>query len=82
MPEAKLYTLSTCSHCRSTKDFFNHCGAEFTFTDVDLLTGDERKQIIAEVKELNPKLSFPTIVIGDRVIVGFKKDEIREALGL
>ena len=67
---------------RTTKDFFKHCGADFTFTDVDLLTGDERKNVIEEIKQINPKLSFPTIIIEDRVIVGFKKDEIREALGL
>ncbi len=82
MEEVKLYTLSTCGHCRSTKDFLKHCGADFSFTDVDVLTGAERKEVIQQIKELNPKLSFPTIIIGDRVIVGFKKDEIREALGL
>jgi glutaredoxin len=34
------------------------------------------------VKKLNPNCSFPTIIIGDKVIVGFKEDEIKEALGL
>jgi hypothetical protein len=34
------------------------------------------------VKKWNPNCSFPTIIIGDKVIVGFKKDEIKEALGL
>jgi glutaredoxin-like protein NrdH len=53
-----------------------------TVTDVDLLQGEERQQAIAEVRKLNQRLSFPTIVIGETVIVGNKEDEIRKALGL
>jgi len=34
------------------------------------------------VRKLNPRCSFPTIIIGDKVIVGHKEDEIKEALGL
>jgi len=78
----KLYTLSTCSHCKATKKFLNECAVKFEFEDVDLLEGEERKAILEEVKKLNPKCSFPTIIIGDEVIVGFKEDKIREALGL
>ena len=41
--------------------------------------GEEVRQ---EVMKMNPKCSFPTIVINDETcIVGFKKDEILEALG-
>jgi glutaredoxin len=47
-----------------------------------MLEGDERTAIIEDVKKLNPNCSFPTIIIGDKVIVGFKEDEIKEALGL
>ncbi len=49
---------------------------------MDLLQGDERTAIIEDVKKMNPNCSFPTIIIGDKVIVGFKEDEIKEALGL
>jgi glutaredoxin len=49
---------------------------------VDLLEGEERKAILEDVKKLNPKCSFPTIMIGDKVIVGYKEEEIKEALGL
>jgi glutaredoxin-like protein NrdH len=47
---------------------------------VDRLSGDERQQAIDEVKKNNPNLSFPTLLIGDKCIVGFKKDEIQDAL--
>lgn len=82
MPPIKLYTLSTCSHCNKAKKFLNDCGARYEYTDVDLLQGQERSDTIEEVKKYNPVCSFPTILIGDQVIVGFKENEIKEALGL
>ena len=78
----KMYSLSTCSHCKATKRFLDECHVKYEFTDVDLLKGEERTAVLEDVKKLNPKCSFPTIIIGDKVIVGYKEDEIREALGL
>jgi len=78
----KLYSLSTCSHCKSTKKLLNKCTVMYEFVDVDLLEGEERRAILEDVKKFNPKCSFPTIIIGDKVIVGFKENEIKEALGL
>lgn len=78
----KMYTLSTCSHCRRTKEFFASQGIDFEFTDVDLLTGDERRAIIEDIRKLNSRVSYPTILIGDKLIIGFQEKEIREALGL
>jgi glutaredoxin len=49
---------------------------------VDLLDGDERRDIIEDIKKFNPRCSFPTIIIGDNVIVGYKEKEIKEALGI
>lgn len=81
-PHIKIYTLSTCIHCKSTKKLLDECSMKYEFTDVDLLSGAERQAIIDEVKRFNPECSFPTIIIGDRVIIGFKEQEIRKALGL
>jgi glutaredoxin len=80
--DVKLYSLSTCSHCKATKKFLGECNVKYEFTDVDLTYGEERAAILEDIKKLNPQCSFPTIIIGDKVIVGFKEDEIREALGL
>ncbi len=80
MADVKLYTLSTCGHCRKTKKLLDDCNCEYECTEVDLLKGKEREQAIEEVKKCNPKLSFPTIVIGDTTIVGFREDDIREAI--
>jgi glutaredoxin-like protein NrdH len=78
----KMYSLSTCSHCKSTKKLLNDCTVMYEFIDVDLLEGEERRAILEDVRKFNPKCSFPTIIIGDKVIVGFKEKEIKEALGL
>jgi glutaredoxin len=58
------------------------CAIKYDFVDVDLLQGEERAAILEDVKKFNPKCSFPTIVIGDQVIVGYRENEIKEALGL
>jgi glutaredoxin len=81
-PSVKIFSLSTCSHCKSTKKFLADCTVQYDFVDVDMLQGEERAAILEDVKKFNPKCSFPTIIIGDKVIVGYKEAEIREALGL
>lgn len=78
----KVYSLSTCSHCKSTKKLLAECTIQYDFVDVDLLEGDERKAILKDIKKFNPKCSFPTVIIGDTVIVGYKEGKIKEALGL
>jgi len=78
----KIYTLTTCIHCKNTKEFLTKCGIDYDCVDVDQLQGEERKAVLEEVKQYNPSCSFPTIVIGNKVIVGFKKEEIQEALDL
>jgi len=81
-PHVKMYTLSTCHHCKAAKKFLAGCDVKVDFTDVDLLSGAEREAVLAEVRRLNPECSFPTIVIGDQVIVGNNEEKIRKALGL
>ena len=78
--DVTLYALSTCVHCKNAKKFLDEKGIDYECTYVDRLGGDERQQAIDEVKKNNPNLSFPTLLIGDKCIVGFKKDEIQDAL--
>lgn len=78
----KLYTLSTCVHCKATKRFLKKNGIEYDYVDVDKLDGEEQDKVEQELLELSGGLRFPTIVIGDKVIVGFYEDKLKEALGL
>jgi len=78
----KMYTLSTCGHCKAAKQFMCDHNVLHEFTDVDLLTGEERRQILDEIRKYNPNCSFPTILIGDKVIIGYNEKNIMEALEL
>ena len=77
-----LYALSTCGWCARTKELLTDLGVGFSYVYVDLLAGEERDRVVREVERWNPSLSFATVVIGEeKVIVGFREDEIREAVG-
>lgn len=78
----KVYALSTCIHCKKAKEFLDANNIEYDCTYVDRLTGDERTETVNMIKKLNPSLSFPTIVIGERVVVGFNEDDLKEALDM
>ena len=81
--EILLYALSTCAWCRKTKQLLEDLGVEYNYIYVDLLEEDDKDKTIKDIKKWNPRCSFPTIVINNKIcIVGFKEDEIREALGL
>jgi len=76
-----LYALSTCGWCKKTKELLRNLNAEFSYTDVDLLSGKERTDIMDELKKWNPRCSFPSLVINNqKCIVGFDEKQIREAL--
>ncbi len=47
-----------------------------------MLDGDEKESAIAEVKRLSGGTSFPVVVVGEEVIVGFNKKRIKELLSL
>jgi glutaredoxin len=78
----KLFALSTCPYCRMTKRYLEENDVEFDLVEVDLLHGDERDAAIAEVKEISGGTSFPVVIIGDEIVVGFNKKRIQELLGL
>jgi glutaredoxin-like protein NrdH len=86
MADVKGYFISTCGWCKKTKNFLDENEVEYEYEYVDLLTGDDRERALSEVSEYNPRKSFPTVVVrsnGDtEVVIGFKEDELREALGL
>ena len=76
-----LYALSTCGWCQKTKKLLDDLGVEYDYEYVDHLHGDERDKAIQEVTTWNPSCNFPTLVINnEKCIVGYKENEIREAL--
>ena len=81
-PPVKMYTLSTCGHCKAARKFLDNCGVKYEFQDVDMFSGEEQSALIEEMRKFNPGCTFPTIIIGNKIIVGFREQVVREALGL
>jgi glutaredoxin len=47
------------------------------------LEGEEQQEVLEQVRQWNPRTSFPTLVVDEsESIVGYKPDQIKEALGL
>lgn len=78
--EILLYALSTCVWCRKVKDLLNSMKVEYDYIDVDAVPREEKQQVMDEMKIHNPQCSFPTLVVNNSCIVGFKEDRIKEAL--
>ncbi|MBE2899860.1 glutaredoxin family protein [Methanothermobacter thermautotrophicus] len=77
----RLFALSTCGWCKKTRELLEELGVAYDYIYVDLLEGEERENIIEELKKWNPSLSFPTLVIDDEdVVVGFDPLSIKSSL--
>ncbi len=79
-PPVWLYSLSTCSMCKELKRELDKKKIEYQTIDVDRLGKDEQGEILNVLKEYNPKLSFPTLVVEDEVVVGYNKEKITRVL--
>jgi len=81
--KVKLYALSTCGFCKKAKQFLESVEILYECDDVDLLLGEEKERAREELAKLNPRRSYPTLLIDDEeVVVGFDEEKLREALGL
>ena len=86
--DVHLYALSTCPYCRMTKKYLDENNITYELTEVDLLEGSPndaetpKGAAAAEVKKLSGGTSFPVLVVGDEVVVGFNKGRMAQILGL
>lgn len=81
--KVRLYAISTCAWCKRTKNLLTEGKVEYDVTDVDLLAGEEKEKVREEVRRHNPRVSYPTMVVDDSiVIVGFDEERIKEVLGI
>lgn len=79
--DVTLYALSTCPYCRMTRKYLDEHEVDYELCEVDLLEGDERQTAIDAVKRLSGGTSFPVLVSGEEVVVGFNKSRIADVLG-
>lgn len=79
--DIRLYGLSTCTWCKKTKEYLDSLKVPYTAIQVDLLSKEENKATVEEIKKWNPRCNFPTLVINNSVcLVGFNQDKILEAI--
>jgi glutaredoxin-like protein NrdH len=78
-----IYALSTCVWCKLTKQFLRDNDIEFEYVDVDLLDDEDKRKAHETVSSKGGMLSYPTTIIDDKTVVtGFRKDQLKEALGV
>ena len=78
-----FYGISTCIWCKRTRKFLEDQGVAFDYVYLDLLSGQEREETLAQVRRWNPAVSFPILVVDDsKCVIGYRPESIKEALGL
>jgi glutaredoxin-like protein NrdH len=78
-----LYALSTCVWCKMTKQFLKDSAVEFEYIDVDMCEEDDKQKIREQIQNKGGSLSYPTTIVDDNIVItGFRKDKLKEALGI
>ena len=77
-----FYSLSTCGSCKVTKKMLDDLEIEYDSIVVDLLPADKKKEAVKDITRFNPRCTFPTLIYGDKVIIGMKLQEIKDMLGV
>ena len=81
--EVTLYALSTCVWGKMTKQFLNDNNIEYEYIDVDLCEDEDKQKIHQLILSKGGALTYPTTIIDDKIVVtGFRKDQLKEALGI
>lgn len=72
-----IYSTPTCPYCKMAKAY---CAENnVAFNDVDVSVDDKAAQ---EMIEKSGQMGVPVIDIDGKIIIGFDKEAIKEALGL
>ena len=82
MKKVMMYTLSTCPWCRKTKQYFTDHNVPFEYVDYDLQSAQEQEKIEQEMKKRGGALSFPWVLIGNDLVVGWNPAKYDELLAL
>ena len=76
--KVKVFSIPNCDLCERTRRFLTDKGIDFDYVDV---TRDQNS--LQEMRELSRGArSAPVVSIGDKVLVGFKMDELEKAIDL
>jgi len=77
MANVKIYTTPPCVYCKMAKAYFKENSIEYK--EVDVASDLKARQ---EMIEKSGTIGVPVIEIDGKIIVGFDRPRIAEALGL
>ena len=78
-----VYAISTCVWCKMTKQFLKDNKIEFEYIDIDMCEPEEKEKVRQDIVSKGGSLSYPTTIVdGKKLITGFRKDLLKEALQL
>lgn len=70
-----MYTTPICKYCKVAKDFFQKKGISFEEFDIT-----KNKEAMKEMINKSRQMTVPVFDIEGRILVGFKRSEIEEAI--
>lgn len=76
-PQVTIYTTPTCHFCHMAKEFFDANGVKYT--DYNVQTDLPKRQ---EMIQKSGQMGVPVIYVGDKLIVGFDEEHLRELLAI
>ena len=77
MPNVKIYTTPPCVYCKMAKAYFKENKIEFK--EVDVAADLKARQ---DMIEKSGSIGVPVIEIDGKIIIGFDRPRVAEALGL
>lgn len=73
----KVYSTPTCPFCEQLKNFLRENDVEFE--DMDVSESEEDKE---EMVEKSGQMGVPVVDVDGEIVIGFKKDKLKELLDL
>ena len=73
----KVYSTPICAYCIQLKEFLKQKGIEFEEVDISI-----DNQAAQEMIEKSGQMGVPVAEIDGKIIIGFKKDKLMQALGI
>ena len=74
--EITVFSTKTCPWCRKVEEFLDGMGVQYTKKDI---TGDRAAAM--EIVKKTRQMGVPVTKIGEKYIVGYDPEAIKEALG-
>lgn len=77
MAKVKVYSTPACPYCTMAKEFLKENKIKFEEIDVS-----KNREAATEMVQKSGQMGVPVIMIDDKIIIGFDKEELKKALDI